>query len=157
MLLLLLQKKKWIIISSISGRTRSLKNTKTSKISYLDEDDNKVVDTEPTKNNTSPKINDLRTPLKKSRIMQFGNCFVMWFVTRSRYENRREAKDIATSRSVVSSLILKWGNERLRENLVDSILEEEKTRAKCSKFGESYCFKTFQHCLGIKDSHLAQR
>ena len=37
--------------------------------SWSDEDDNEMVDTEPIKNNISPKIYDQRTPLKKSKGM----------------------------------------------------------------------------------------
>ena len=50
------------------GRNKVIKEYKNIKdfYSWSDEDDNKVVDTEPIKNNISPKIYDLRTPLKKS-------------------------------------------------------------------------------------------
>ena len=64
-----LQKKHWIINFSILGETNVIKEYKNIKDNYSwsGEDDSELVYTEPVKSIHSPKIYDLRTPLKKSK------------------------------------------------------------------------------------------
>ena len=59
------------LLIPVSRRNKVIKEYKNIKdfYSWSDEDDNEMVDTEPIKNNISPKIYDQRTPLKKSKGM----------------------------------------------------------------------------------------
>ena len=43
------------------------------------------------------------------------------------------------------------------QSLVDLILLEESSRTKCSKVGESYCYKTLQQYLNINDGLFGTR
>ena len=128
----------------------------------MDEDDNEVVNTEQVKNNISPKMYDLSTPLKTSKGL-YNPEIVLSSDSSSDFNKKTEGKlksdnAISTSNSSISSMIQRRGTERcMDQTLVDVILDEEKTSAKCSKIGESHCYKSFQYCLDINDSYLAHR
>ena len=117
--------------------------------SWSNEDDNEMVDTEPIKNNISPKIYDQRTPLKKSKGM-YNTEIVLSSDSSSDFSNKTEGnsksdKTITTSSSHTSFMIQRRATERsMDQSLVDVILDEVNTRAKCSKIGESHCYKTLQ-------------
>ena len=61
------------------GRNKVIKEYKNIKdmYSWLDEEDSEEVDTEPTKSHISPKIYDLRTPLKKSKGINETEIFLL--------------------------------------------------------------------------------
>ena len=124
------------------GRNQVIKKYKNIRdfYSWSDEDDSELVDIEPTKSHISPKIYDLRTPLKKSRgkdntkiVLSSDSSPDLSKITE---EKRKLSKAMATSSSHAPSLM-------------EAILDEEKTRAKCSKVGELHCYKnasiTFGH------------
>ena len=59
--------------------------------------------------------------------------------------NSKSDKTITTSSSYTSSMIQRRATERcMDQSFVGVILDEVNTRAKCSKIGESHCYKTLQ-------------
>ena len=120
------------------GKNKVIKEYKNIKdfYSWLDEEDSEKVDAEPTKSHIPPKVYDLRTPVKKSDSSPD--------LSKETEGKTKMDKPMATSSSHATSL-------------VEVILDEEKTRAKCSISGELHCYKNDSIILNISDSHLAQR
>ena len=114
--------------------------------SWLDEEDSEKVDVEPTKSHIPPKVNDLRTPVKKSKGTDNTEIVLSSDsspdLSKETEGKTKTDKPIATSSSHATSL-------------VEVILDEEKTRAKCSISGELHCYKNDSIILNISDSHLA--
>ena len=73
--------------------------------SWSDEDDNEMVDTEPIKNNISPKTYDQRTPLKKSKGM-YNSEIVLSSDSSSDLSNKTEEIQNRTKRSLLQVLTL---------------------------------------------------
>ena len=107
-----------------------------------------MVYAEPTKNTLSPKIYDLRTPLKKSKGKD--NTEVVLSIHSSSDFGKKAKRSYKSDKAISTSSIddssmvhKKDAKQSSGLSLVDIILLEEKSRAKCSKVGESYCYKTF--------------
>ena len=73
--------------------------------SWSDEDDNEMVDTEPIKNNISPKIYDQRTPLKKSKGM-YNTEIVLSSDSSSDFDSKQKEFKNRTKLSLLQVLTL---------------------------------------------------
>ena len=98
---------------------------------------------------TLSKIYDLRAPLKTSK--RTDNTEIV-LSSESSIECDKKAKGFQKSDKV--SVTSNWDTTYIVQglktkhsqelSLVDLILMEENSRSKCSKVGESHCYKTFQ-------------
>ena len=132
-------------------RNKVIKDYKNIKDNYswFSEDDSEFVNEEPTKNSPSPKIYDLRTPLKSSKRMDTTEIVLS---SESSTKINKKAKGFEKSDKVhitsnwdTTSIVQGLKTIHSQElSLVDLILMEENSRSKCSKVGESHCYKTFQ-------------
>ena len=97
--------------------------------SWLDEEDSEEVDTEPTKSHISPKIYDLRTPLKKSKGLDETEIVLLTDSSPDLNSKKTElGKPMDTSSFQTTTLM-------------EVSLDEDNTRAKCSISGELHCYK----------------
>jgi hypothetical protein len=132
-------------------RSRVIKEYKDIKDNYSwsSENDREVVDTELTKNAPSPRIYDLRTPLKESKRTDTPEIVLLYdspteFGKRTK-GSLKTIKATTTSRRDTSFTAQKLETKPSHElSLVDLILMEENSRSKCTKVGESYCYKSVQ-------------
>ena len=116
------------------GKNKVIKEYKNIKDFYScwDEEDSEEVEEEPTKSQVSPKIYDLRTPLKKS--VGKDNTEIVVLTDSSPDLNKKTRgktqhdKPMATSSSHAT-----WSTE--------ASLDEDNTRVKSSVPGELYCYK----------------
>ena len=113
------------------GRNKVIKEYKNIKdmYSWLDEEDNEEVDTEPTKSHISPKIYDLRTLLYKSKGMDKTEIVLLTDSSPDLNSKKTElGKPMDTSSFQTTTLM-------------EVSLDEDNTRAKCSISGELHCYK----------------
>ena len=97
--------------------------------SWLDEEDSEEVDTEPTKSHTSPKIYDLRTPLKKSKGLDKTEIVLLTDSSPDLNSKKTElGKSMDTSSFQTTTLM-------------EVSLDEDNNRANCSISGELQCYK----------------
>ena len=105
--------------------------------------------TDPVVNTCSPKIYNLQTPLKKS-IGRDNNAILLSSDSSLDFgkkvkESLKSDKAFTTSSIDASTNVQRQVSKHGRElSLVDLIVLEESSRTKCSKAGESYCYKTCQ-------------
>ena len=116
------------------GKNRVIKEYKNIKdfYSWLDEEDSEEVDIEPTKSHISPKIYDLRIPLKKSKGKDKTEIILLTDsspdLSKKTEGKTRPGKPMTVSSSHAPSLM-------------EVSLDEGKTCAKCSITGELQCYK----------------
>ena len=125
------------------GRNKVIKEYKNIKDNYSwsGEDDSELVYTEPVKSIHSPKIYNLQTPLKKSK--RKDNTEVILSSDLSSDFGKKEKRSYKSDKAISTSSIdnstmvhKQTATHSSGLSLVDVILlEEEKSRNKCSKLG----------------------
>ena len=131
-------------------RNKVIKEYKHIKDNYSwnDEYEGELVYSEQAKSKCSPKIYDLRTPLNNQiKNNDFSNSVYIGIQTSSKLDKNKRGslkidRESTTSCNVAS-------NNVQGQSLVDLILLEESSCAKCSKIGESYCYKDTLNINGV--------
>ena len=137
-------------------RNRVIKEYKNIKDNYSwsGEDDSELVYTEPVKSIHSPKIYELRTPLKTSKGKDNTEVILS---SDSSSDFGKKAKrsyklDKAISTSSINTSVMVQNQVAAQGSglsLVDVIFLEETLCTKCSKVGESHCYN-----ISIMFGHL---